>query len=220
MKKYIVRVFSSISLDGGLGVRGARTILSSENDFYRQHILRSLSDAIVVGANTVLVDDPMLTIRLPGYTGKQPYRIIIDKELRLKPYYRVFNVSIAPTVLVTSYRNRGDPRINPFIEKGVDIIYTGEIEGALDLRRGFELISSMYGVRNFLVEGGGILIGSLLKQRLVDEIIITITPNIIGLDKVDYIGVKLDEIIRLKLLSTAVDEDSGEVILTYKPVYK
>ncbi len=220
-REYKVIVFTSISVDGGISVKGKKLVLSSRNDLYRLHYLRSVSDAIVVGANTVLVDDPLLTVRINGYHGKQPYRIVIDKELRTKPYFKVYDTSIAPSILVTSSNNKDNPCIRDFQAKGVKIVFTNTLpDQTLDLREAFNKINTEYGVKLFLVEGGGYLIGSLVKQKLVDLLIVSITPYLIGLNRVNYINTELDRIVRLKLRSVYVDKDLNEVILEYRPIYE
>lgn len=220
-KKYTITVFTSISVDGGIGFRKRKIVLSSFNDLRRLHYLRSLVDAIVIGANTVLWDDPLLTVRIGEYIGKQPYRIVIDKKLRTNPHYRIYETSIAPTILVTSEYNRDDPRIKDFISKGVYVVYTSTLpDDTLDLRKAFNEISIKYNIKTFLVEGGGFLIGSLIRQRLVDRLIVSITPHLLGRGKIDYINIELDKIVKLKLETIHVDKELNEVILEYLPIYE
>ncbi len=212
--------YSTISVDGGLDRVHGKIVLSSDRDFYRLHVMRASVDAVMVGANTVMKDDPLLTVRLPEYSGRQPYRVVVDAKLKLDPSYRVFDTSIAPSILITSVVNEDSPKLMEFHGKGVEIILVrGEDDHILDLREAFTRLEREYGIKRVLVEGGGFLLGTLLRQRLIDEIYLSISPRILGLDKVDLINVVLERVLELRLLHVHVDHVSGEVILVYRPVY-
>jgi len=218
MKRPEIIVFSTISLDGGLSVRGMRTRLSSDNDLVRLHFFRYNVDAVMVGANTVIIDDPLLTIRYySGESEKQPYRIVVDKDLRCSTNKRVFDTSIAPTIVITSREKIGDPKLLGFINRGVSIIFTNRIDHLLDLEYAVQVLFERYGIKRILVEGGGYLIGSLLRQRLVDKLIVTISPVLIGLNKTPLINIWLNDLIKLDLLEAYIDHSTGEVTLVYKP---
>jgi 2,5-diamino-6-(ribosylamino)-4(3H)-pyrimidinone 5'-phosphate reductase len=215
MRPYVV-VYSSISVDGGLSIRGLRLRLSSDNDLYRLHKLRSVVDAVMVGANTVLIDNPLLTVRLPGYRGKQPYRVIVDARLRTNPSYKVYDTSIASTILVTSSDLRSHGRVRDFLERGVEVVFVDRHGEYLDLERALRILYEKYNIKKILVEGGGYLIGSLVKEDLVDEFIVSITPWIIGNNRVPLINTVLDKPLRLKLVDVYVDSLLNEVILKYR----
>ncbi len=218
MKRPEIIIFSTISLDGGLSVRGMRTKLSSDNDLVRLHFFRYSADAVMVGANTVIIDDPLLTIRYYSEkSGKQPYRIVVDKDLRCSPTKRVFDTSIAPTIVITSREKIGDPKLLGFINRGVSIIFTNRIDHLLDLEYALQVLYEHYGIKRILVEGGGYLIGSLLRQGLVDKLIVTVSPVIIGLNKTPLINIRLEDIIRLDLVEAYIDHSTGEITLVYKP---
>ncbi len=215
MRPYVI-VYSSISVDGGLSVKGLRFRLSSDNDLYRLHRLRSVVDAVMVGANTVLIDNPLLTVRLPGYRGKQPYRVIVDARLRTNPSYKVYDISIAPTILVTSSDLRSHDRVRDFLRRGVEIVFVNRRGEYLDLRRALRILYEEYNIKKILVEGGGYLIGSLVKEGLIDEFIVSITPWFIGNNRVPLINTVLDRPLRLKLVDIYVDSLLNEVILKYR----
>lgn len=216
MAKPFVRVFVTVSLDGGLGFIGEKTVLSSDRDLYRLHLLRSTSDAVMVGANTVIVDDPLLTVRLPGYSGRQPIRVVVDRDLRTSAKHRVYDTSVAPSILVTKIGNENHRVVEELSRKGVGVVYAPLLgDGSLDLGYALDKLNERYGVKTVLVQGGGFLIATLIKQNLVDELVVTVTPTLLGLNKVSFINAPLVEPVKLSLRKIEVDHVTGEVTLTY-----
>lgn len=218
--KIRVLVYTTISIDGGIDYRDRHIVLSSERDLYRLHYIRSVVDAIVVGANTILKDDPLLTVRLPNYSGRQPYRVVVDSKLKTNPNYRVYDTSIAPSILVTWNGNKGLNKIDEFLKRGVKVVFVSKTRsGDLDLRDALNKLCRDYGIYKVLVEGGGYLIGSFIEQRLVDKIIVSISPRILGLNKIDFINKTFEKTVLLELISIEYDRLTGEIIVTYKPIY-
>lgn len=223
LERPYVLVFSTISVDGGLSVKGKKYKLSSDRDLYRLHYFRSIVDAVMVGANTVIIDDPLLTIRLPGYKGKQPYRIVIDGKLRVTPKYKVFNTKYAPTILITSISNKDREIIKRFTSKGVKVLFIDTDKNdpsKLDLRKAVEKLYREFYIRKILVEGGGQLLASLLKNKLIDELYLSISPLIIGLNKTSLIEDFLESPLKLVLKNIFIDHITGEITINYKPVYE
>lgn len=219
-KPYII-IFSTISVDGALSVKGRKYRLSSDRDLYRLHYLRSTVDAVMVGANTVMIDDPLLNVRIPGYKGKQPYRIVVDGKLKLSLNYKVFDTSIAPTIIITSNRNKYNEKINDLRKRGVRVLFVREHEKTkLNLAEAMEKLYEEYSIRKILVEGGGRLIASLLKNQLVDEIYLSISPLLIGLNKTSLIEDYYSSPLNLRLRKIYIDHVTGEIIVNYLPVYK
>ncbi len=213
-------MYTTMSIDGGISYPGRKIVLSSDRDLKRLHYYRSIVDGVMVGANTVISDNPLLTVRLPNYTGKQPWRIVVDSKLRTPSSAKVYDTSIAPSILITSNENKYSSRIREYMEKGVEIVFVDKIEDEiLDLRKAFTLIEEKYGIHSILVEGGGYLIGTLLRLKLIDEIHLSIAPVILGKNKVPLVNIELEEPIKLELPDALIDNLTGEIILTYKPLY-
>lgn len=220
MKKPELIIYSTISIDGGLDYVDKKIVLSSERDLKRLHYFRSIVDAIMIGSNTVIKDDPLLTVRLLSYSGRQPYRIVVDSKLKLNPYYRVFDTSIAPSLLITSVDSCSSKRVDLFKKRRVEVICVKEFSnGELDLKDALIKLKELFSINRILVEGGGYLIGTLLKQKLVDKIIVSISPTILGLNKVNFIGANFSEPLKLDIISIDYDQVTGEVIVSYKPTY-
>ena len=170
MRPYTV-IFSTATLDGRIASATGYSRLSCEEDFDFQHHLRASVDLVLVGAGTVLADDPRLTVR--RVPGPSPRRGVVDGRLRVPPGARVF--SGGGSVLITS---RGHPReaLEPYRRRGTVIVEAGR-GGRVDLSEAWRLLWDM-GVRRIMVEGGGTLNYSLLREGLVDEVIVTVAPTV------------------------------------------
>lgn len=219
MKPEVI-VYSTISIDGGLDYIDKKIVLSSNRDFIRLHYYRSTVDAVMIGSNTVIKDNPLLTIRLPNYSGKQPYRVVVDAKLKLSPDYRVFDTSIAPSVLITSTEKCFSKDADLFRKRSVRVICVNELSSnELDMKTALFELNKLFSINKVLVEGGGYLIGTLLKQKLVDKLVVSITPLILGLNKVCFVNTYLNNPLKLIIENIDYDNVSDEVIITYKPMY-
>ena len=99
-RPYVI-LSAAITLDGKLGVKNKRTKLSSKNDKIRVHILRSRVDAIIIGKNTVNLDNPLLTVRYAK--GKNPIRIILDSLGTIKSSSKIIQTcNRVPTIIAVS----------------------------------------------------------------------------------------------------------------------
>ena len=164
--------FSTATIDGKIASSTRYSLLSCRFDLLRLYALRSHVDAVMVGAGTVLADNPRLARRLkPG----RHYRVVVDCRLRVPPDARIFDESM-PTILVTC-RDAPREKLEAIRSRGAEVLELGE-SGEVDLRRALATLYESYGVRRVLVEGGGILAYSLYRARLVDETRGTIAPVI------------------------------------------
>ena len=174
-RPYIV-VFSTTTLDGRIASSTGYSKLSCKYDLARLRLLRGMVEGVMVGANTVLIDNPRLLSRYMPRT-RHYYRIIVDGKLRIHPGLRVVEEEAEKTIILTATRNT--QREKEMAEKGVKIHHVGE-NGQVDLDTAMKLLREKYGIRKILVEGGGILVYNLLRRRLVDEIRVTITGAVFG----------------------------------------
>lgn len=169
------------SLDGKIATRtGDSRWISGEESRKYVHFLRYISDAIMVGANTVMMDDPRLTCRYAGKGGevkKLPLRVIVDGKGRTSALAQVFSETGKSLLAVD--RNLEPGRKAAFTSANIELLELPSKDGILDLRRLLEKLGER-GVTSILVEGGGILLGSLFDQGLVDKVIAFISPVIIG----------------------------------------
>jgi diaminohydroxyphosphoribosylaminopyrimidine deaminase/5-amino-6-(5-phosphoribosylamino)uracil reductase len=172
----------AISLDGKIATRkgDSRWISSSESRKY-VHNLRYIADAIMVGVNTVLADDPQLTTRCCGGRGgtarKQPLRVIVDGEGRTPLTARLFKEP-GETLLVLGRKATPEEK-TAFTKAGAEIVELPAAKGMVDPEKLLEALGER-NITSILVEGGGILFGSLFDQGLVDKVVAFIAPIIIG----------------------------------------
>ena len=159
------------SLDGSLTTRAGDTLrLSSDASTRLTHQLRSLHDGILVGIGTVLADDPRLTVR--EWQGQNPQPIVLDSQLRLPANARLCSGDGKRCWVLTARRD--------VQREDCDLLQVvGNDEGQVDLAAALQLLHRR-GIRSLMVEGGGAVITKFLQARLVDAIVLTIAPQLIG----------------------------------------
>lgn len=179
----LVSLKLAVSLDGRIGAHtGDSKWITNPESRRRTHLLRAQHDAIMVGSNTALQDDPELTCRLPGLPPRLPVRIVLDGRLRLSLTAKVVATARQiPTWLIT--RSDVDPtRRDAFRDCGVEVIAVDpDAAGFPDLAQAFAELSER-GLTRVLVEGGGKLAASLIRADLVDRMIWFRSPSVIGGD--------------------------------------
>jgi diaminohydroxyphosphoribosylaminopyrimidine deaminase/5-amino-6-(5-phosphoribosylamino)uracil reductase len=167
------------TLDGRIATATRSSQWISSEKFRRlAHKLRAINDAIMVGIETVLADDPELTVRL--VKGRNPVRIVLDSRLRIPPDARVVSSREAASTLIATTVHADKQKLSRLHEMGIEILITDEDEaGEVDLRR---LLSTLgeRGISSILVEGGARVITSLLRQNLADKLVIAVAPKIMG----------------------------------------
>jgi riboflavin-specific deaminase-like protein len=163
------------SADGRVAVpEGTSRAITSAEDVRHTHRLRALSDAVIVGANTALVDDPLLTTR--HVRGRNPARVILDPRGRLSPDRRLFRDGAARSLVVTTAQ--GAPRLK-HLSENVEIVVAPEENGALCLA-GVRRALAERRLRRLFVEGGGVTVSRFLDAGLVTRLHVAVAPKIIG----------------------------------------
>jgi len=212
-----ITINAAMTADGKIATVSGRSRISSRRDLLRLHKLRSDSDAIMVGISTVLIDDPLLTVRLTKNKRKDPTRVVIDSYGRipldskiLKTAYRI------ETVLVVS-EGAHEERIQNLKNRGAKVIVAGKRK--VDLRKALFYLEEM-GIKAIIVEGGGELNWSLLNLGVVDQLILTIAPVIVGgrtaTTLVEGCGYeKISDALKMEL-NKVYRQNHGEIVLIYK----
>ena len=169
----------AMSLDGKIATSsGDSRWISSEASRKHSHSLRKQHDAIMVGINTVLKDDPQLTVRDSVETlHKQPIRVIVDSYGRT-PLDAKLLFEPGKTIVVVG-EDVSIQRKAQLVEKGAEVLELPVINGYIVLER---LITELgkKSVTSILVEGGGSVLGSLFDLQMVDKVVAFIAPLIIG----------------------------------------
>lgn len=167
------------SLDGKIATaRGQSRWITSAAARRYGHRLRAQTDAILVGINTVLADDPLLNVRGARQRRGRPVKVIVDSHLRLPPRARCLSkASPAPTLIATL--RRPTSRNTALTRHGADILTLRSSGDRVPLRALCRALAQR-GIQSLLIEGGGEVLASALKERLVDRIVWCIAPVLIG----------------------------------------
>ncbi len=175
------------------------------------HKIRSTVDAVIVGVDTVIADNPSLTVR--EVKGKNPTRIVLDSNARTPQNAKILNTQEAPTLIVVS-KNAPKEKIAYLKSKNVEVIASSS--EIVDLN---ELMGELkkQGIRKVLVEGGGKVRWSFFEKKLVDELFVWIMPTIWGgrdaPTLVEGSGfLKAEEAVQLKLKSI---ENVGDILVLW-----
>ena len=160
-----------MSADGKLaGPERKQVRISSEEDMVRVKNLRKRYDAILVGVGTVIADDPHLTVKNATYE-ENPVRIVLDSHGRIPPEARVLD-DRAPTIIVTNNECTKDWGSN------VTVIRGGS--GRINLTDVLHILAKDLGIENMIVEGGGEVIASFFREKLVDRYSVFVGGLLIG----------------------------------------
>ncbi|MFQ5717775.1 MAG: bifunctional diaminohydroxyphosphoribosylaminopyrimidine deaminase/5-amino-6-(5-phosphoribosylamino)uracil reductase RibD, partial [Nitrospinales bacterium] len=146
---------TAISLDGKIATRsGESQWISGEPSRKRAHQLRDRVDAVMVGAGTVLKDDPRLTVRLNRKKANHPLRVILDNRHRVPLTAKVFQNAPEQKVIYVAATHLPPARERQLNRMGVDICFVKEKNGKIDLRQLMRLLGKRK-VTSLLIEGGG-----------------------------------------------------------------
>ena len=205
-----------MSIDGKISTRRNDSSFSSRKDWIRVHKLRSSVDGIVVGISTVLEDNPMLNVRYYS-KGKDPVRIIIDSKARIPLNSRIIKSSKKIQTIVGTTRNAPIRKINALKKVGVQVLFSGKRK--VNIKSLFQQLENL-GLKRILVEGGGEINWSVLKIGLVNELIVSISPVVVGGRNAKTLveGEGISNItngIKLKLTRTLIN-NKNEIVLSYK----
>ena len=169
-------IFSAaITLDGKLSTRTGDSKLSSKEDKNRVYRLRSRVDAILIGKNTVKLDDPLLSVN--KRKKKNPIRVILDSSATIKNSSRILRTSSKIPTINAVGESAPKKNLQRLEKLPVQIIICGKKR--INIKKLLVELRKQ-GIKKILVEGGGETNWSFVKENLTDEIIITVTPYLVG----------------------------------------
>jgi diaminohydroxyphosphoribosylaminopyrimidine deaminase / 5-amino-6-(5-phosphoribosylamino)uracil reductase len=209
----------AMSLDGKIATRtGDSKWITNDEARRHVHTLRHVVDAVMVGVNTVLVDNPRLTARGCGGRGgirkMQPLRLIVDSRGKVPLNAHIFE---QPGEVVLAVVEPFDSqKRKEFTRAGAEVLELPGEEGMVDIEELFKVLGKR-GVVSILVEGGGKLLGSLFDHHLVDKVLAYISPIVVGGkeaksavggDGVDYIAEAL------RLSQVKIERFNGDILVS------
>lgn len=183
MRKPYVLIVSEVTIDGkltldkGVSSKEIMKLMDEEANKYL-HRIRAECDGIMVGANTVRIDNPNLTVRY--VEGDNPIRIIPSSKANIPLDSNVLNVEVARTIVAVS-ESAPEDKVQALKSKGVEVITAGKDK--VDFKKLFEKLYDL-GIKKLMVEGGSKVNWELIKNDLVDEIRLIHLPVVVGGDSV------------------------------------
>ncbi len=179
-KRPFVTIKAALSLDGKIACRtGDSRWISSAGTRDYVHLLRGEQDALMVGAGTLIADDPRLTVRHPAWGPKKALRAVLDSRLRFPLGARILSTLARGPVVVFAGRAAPPAKARALGRRGVEVLFPpgGREDWPLDL------VLSELGRREvaaLLVEGGGRLYTSFVESGLADKAVLTVAPRLVG----------------------------------------
>ena len=166
---------AAISVDGKIATKTGDSKLSSKQDSIRLHKLRSKVDAILVGKNTVAIDDPLLTVR--HTKGKNPIRIVLDSKGTLSDKSKILQTSDKIKTIIVVSKKITKSNYNKLNKFPVELIVTGD--SSVNIK---SLLRKLFTkkIKTILVEGGGTINWEFIKHNIFDELIVTLSPFLVG----------------------------------------
>jgi len=168
---------AAMSADGKIATRSGNSSISSIVDLKRVHRLRTSVDAIMIGIQTVLTDNPMLDVRFAKTKKKNPARIIIDSTARISLHSRILKTANEIYTVVAVTTRAPIAKIHKIESTGAQVLVTGD--KIVNIRSVFRHLERL-GFDRILVEGGGEINWSVLNLGLIDEMIVMISSVVIG----------------------------------------
>lgn len=211
------------SLDGRIAsTSGDSRWISGPQTLKWAHQNRPLFDAMLVGVETIIVDNPQLTARPQGWSGPapQPLRIVLDSRGRTPLESRVLeDTSSSPTLIATTSAASSEWR-EALASRSVDVArLPADESGRVSLAALLDLLGREHGVVSLLVEGGGEVLGSFFDQRLINKVTAVVAPMIIGGDAQTAVRGHGAERMRdvLRLTNMSVERLGADLLVTGYP---
>jgi diaminohydroxyphosphoribosylaminopyrimidine deaminase/5-amino-6-(5-phosphoribosylamino)uracil reductase len=171
---------SALTMDGWTATSiGQSKWITNDQSRAFVHRLRDQMDAVLVGVGTVLADDPLLTSRLKNRRGKDPIRVIVDTHFKMPHNAKVLNHHSDSQTLVIVNEGISTESLRPLENNMVSMIRCPAKEGRIDLGIMLDILGRM-SITSLLVEGGAAIMGTLIRERLIDKFHVFKAPKILG----------------------------------------
>jgi diaminohydroxyphosphoribosylaminopyrimidine deaminase / 5-amino-6-(5-phosphoribosylamino)uracil reductase len=193
--------------------QGPRLMITGEVANRKIHLMRSHADAIMVGVGTVLADDPLLNVRLPGLESRSPIRIVIDSSLRSPASARIATgAREIPTWIMTTVEASVETE-KALVAQGVEVLrVSSDTNGRVSLPDALELLGAR-GLTRIFCEGGPDLADALAQADLIDELVLITGRSARGQGDVPALGLALQD--RMDVLNLYADEQVGSDLFMF-----
>ncbi|MEA3369336.1 MAG: RibD family protein [Candidatus Ratteibacteria bacterium] len=218
-RKPFVTIKYAQTLDGKIAARSGRSCrISGPEALGFVHKLRAQHQAILVGVNTVIKDNPLLTVRL--VKGRSPIRIILDSGLRTPLESKLILQGRQTRTIIAATKLAPKRKIELFRRRGIEVLLVpGNKKGRVNLRKLLGFLRKLK-IKSLLVEGGSKVITSFLKEGLADRLIVIIAPEIMGRGLETVGGREISDIAQLpEFKFEKVQKMGRDLVVTAKPVY-
>jgi diaminohydroxyphosphoribosylaminopyrimidine deaminase/5-amino-6-(5-phosphoribosylamino)uracil reductase len=176
----LVTLKLAASLDGRIATAsGESRWITGEDSRRFAHRLRATHDAVLVGAETVIRDDPELTCRIRG--GRNPLRVILDGRLRVPLRAQVLTKTGAAATLVCTGRRAPVAKVRRMQQQGVEVLRLPDRAGGIGMKQLMRALGQR-GIMSVLIEGGATVAAAAISTRVVDHVLIFYAPKLIGGD--------------------------------------
>ncbi|MFC1617308.1 bifunctional diaminohydroxyphosphoribosylaminopyrimidine deaminase/5-amino-6-(5-phosphoribosylamino)uracil reductase RibD [Candidatus Margulisiibacteriota bacterium] len=179
-KRPFVTLKAAATLDGKIALESGKSkYLTSQRALADVHLLRSKVDAVLVGINTVLHDDPKLNIRhrKKQNQSRELQKVILDTNLKIPLNARLFENNIQKPIIITSKESLKKKKYQG-ISKVAEIVTVSEKNKQLDWEEVLKILFARYNVYHLLIEGGQAVFTSALEEKIVDKIVLYYAPKI------------------------------------------
>jgi diaminohydroxyphosphoribosylaminopyrimidine deaminase/5-amino-6-(5-phosphoribosylamino)uracil reductase len=179
----LVTLKTATTADGRIATRsGASQWITGPAARERVHLMRAQHDAILVGIDTVIHDDPELTCRLAGLEDRSPVRIVFDSNLRISDEVQLIQTARAVPTWIVTREDADTSRAVQIKNAGAEVLpVAADNSGHVDAGRALAELAKR-GITRVMVEGGAVLSAALLRARLIDRIAWFRAPSLIGGD--------------------------------------
>ncbi len=175
------------------------------------HLIRARHDAIMVGIGTVLTDDPLLTVRLPGLEARSPVRVVIDSALRTPPEAQIVRTTDGVPTWIVAAESAPLEAERRLVAAGVEVMRVGARDGRVDIEAALRLLADR-GITRVFSEGGPNVAEALIAADCVDEFATATSRTALGEEGFPALGPLLSRALSERFMRM-VSEDLGTDVL-------
>ncbi len=206
----------AVSADGKTGLPGRRPAeISCDVSRAEAHMLRAISDAVLVASGTVIADDPLLNCRLPGMADRSPIRVVLDSTLRIPLTAKLVKTAREIPLWIITRPDASPDKQRELEAAGAEVLRVSTAGNRIDLSEALHILATR-NITRLLVEGGPIISAEFLKENLVDEAVVVQSPKELGADAISALeGMPLSALLENPRLTVMEQRTLGTDHLTH-----